>query len=111
MTAQESCVLAEDRLRQAQALLRPNSLDLCLQTLGQVIELLEEIATSNARDWDPAVHLALHRIRRGACELQVQVDHGSRLVSGLRQVHFAAGYTRGGRPAFPECDSARNYEV
>lgn len=111
MTARESCALAEDRLRQAQSLLRPNSLELCVQTLGQVIELLEEIAAPGHEHCEPAVHLALHRIRQSARDLQIQVDHGSRLVSGWMQVRYSAGYTRRGQPAFNECDSARNYEV
>ncbi len=111
MAIRDSCAAAEDRLRQAQTLLRPNTLDQCVHALGQVVEILEEIAAGSARDWDPEMHLAFHRIRASAQSLQVQVEHGSRLIRGWMQLRFGAGYTRRGHVQLDEFEAARNFEA
>lgn len=109
--ALQSCRSAEARLEEAAQLLRPSSIEPCLCALAQVIEILEEVAAGNARDWDPAVHEAFQRIRETARHLHRQVEHGRNLVRGWMQVRFAAGYTRRGQPEFDERESARFFEA
>jgi hypothetical protein len=111
MTPQESCQSAEAGLREAQQLLGPGTMDQCLVALAQVIEILEEVAAGNARDWDPAMHLAFQRIRGAARDLHVQVAHGSNLVRGWMQLRFGAGYTRRGKPEYSERESERLFEA
>ena len=111
MSARESCVTAEDRLREAERLLRPATLGQCLQALGQVIELLEEIAAGNPGDWDPSVHVAFSRIRSSAQDLRLQIEHGSQLVRGWMQLRFGAGYTPKGLPEFADCESRSHFEA
>jgi hypothetical protein len=111
MNPQQSCQSAESNLRQAQQLLRAGTMDQCLVALAQVIEILEEIAAGNARDWDPAVHLAFHRIRDAARDLHTQVDLGSNMIRGWMQLRFGAGYTRRGLPEFTEREPERLLEA
>jgi hypothetical protein len=111
MTPQESCQSAEAGLREAQQLLGPGTIDQCLVALAQVIEILEEVAAGNVRDWDPAIHLAFHRIRGTARDLQTQVAHGSNLVRGWMQLRFGAGYTRRGMPEYSEREAERFFEA
>jgi hypothetical protein len=111
MTPMESCRSAEARLEEARELMRPATIDQCLGALAQVIEIMEEIAAGNKRDWDPAVYLAFKRIRDAAGNLHRQIEHGSTLVRGWMQVRFAAGYTRGGLPEFEERESRSMFEA
>ena len=114
MSPQESCQAAEADLHTAQQLLlepHADALEQCLETLSRVIEVLENLAAGNARDWDPAVHMAFHRIREGARNLRAQVSHGSNLVRGLMQIRFGAGYTRQGLPEFAEREAGQLFEA
>jgi len=103
--------LAAARLDEAAQLLRPATLDQCLHALAQVIEILDEMAVGNPRDWDPEARTALHRIRGAAGNLQRQIEHGSNLVRGWMQIRFSAGYTRGGQPEFDGRESRGLFEV
>jgi hypothetical protein len=114
MNPQESCQAAELRLQTAQQLLldpRPGTLDQSLEVLSQVIEILERLAAGSPRDWDPAVHVAFDRIKAGAANLRLQVDHGSNLIRGLMQLRFGEGYTRGGLPEFAQAGAERLFEA
>ena len=72
----------------------------CLVALAQVIEILEEVAAGNPRDWDPEIQLAFHRIRDAARDPHAQSRHGSNLVRGWMQLKFGSGYARNGSPEF-----------
>jgi hypothetical protein len=114
MSPSESCQAAESGLQTVQKLLlepRPDTFEQCLQALSQVIEILENLAAGSSRDWDPAVHLAFHRIRKTAGNLNLQIGHGSNLVRGWMQLRFGAGYTRRGLPEFPEREAERLFEA
>ncbi len=111
MSPQQSCQRAESNLREAQQFLGPSTIQQCLVALAQVIEILEEVAAGNPRDWDPEIQLAFHRIRDAARDLHTQVGHGSDLIRGWRQLRLGAGYTRGGLPEFAERESERLFEA
>lgn len=114
MTPRECCEAAENSLAQAGQLLltpSPGALEESIQVLSRVIELLETLASGNARDWDPVVHLAIHRVHNAARGLAPQIEHGSRLVRGWMQLRMGEGYTRSGSPQFAEPEAARSVEV
>ena len=114
MTAAESCRAAESRLDQAGRLLSqpsPELVDQAIDALAGVIEILEKLAAGNSRDWDPAVHLALHRIRAGVRRLRLQIAHASNLLCGWMQRKFSTGYTPRGLPEFAERESGRALEA
>lgn len=114
MTAAESCRAAESRLADAARLLsqpKAEPLGEAIEALAGVIEILEQLAAGNSRDWDPAVHLAVHRIRAGAQRLNLQIDHASRLLCGWMQRKFSTGYTPRGLPEFADRDSGRFFEA
>jgi hypothetical protein len=114
MTPRECCEAAESGLARAGQLLltpSPGALEESLQALSRVIELLETLASGTARDWDPVVHLAIHRVQAGARALAPQIVNGSNLVRGWMQLRLGEGYTRGGSPRFAEPEPARHLEA
>jgi hypothetical protein len=106
-----SCEQAESKMRQARELLGPATINQCLVALAQVIEVLEEVAAGNPRDWDPEIQVSFHRIRAAARDLHLQVGHGSDLIRGWMQLRFGAGYTRRGLPEFAERESEQLFEA
>jgi hypothetical protein len=101
MSPQQSCGTAENRLEDAQRLLgqaNAESLEKCAETLREVVELLEAIASHDARDFNPAMLASFRRIQTGARRLKAQIDHGSMLVRGWAQLRHGAGYTADGLP-------------
>lgn len=114
MTPRECCEAAEGGLARAGQLLltpSPSALEESLQTLSQVLEILETLATGTSRDWDPAVHLAFRRIQTGSRALAAQIEHGSNLVGGWMQLRLGEGYSRQGSPTFTEVEAERHLEV
>jgi hypothetical protein len=114
MTPQECCQAAEQNLARAGEFLlnpSPSALEECLQILGQVIETLETLAKGTTLGWDPAVHLAIHRIQTGARALGLRIEHGSYLIRGWMQLRLGEGYTRRGLPSFSEPQTERQMEV
>ncbi len=114
MTPRECCEEAENSLAQAGELLlnpSPGALEESVQALSRVMELLETLASASARDWDPVVHLAIHRIQTAACALAPRIEHGSKLVRGWMQLRMGEGYTRGGSPQFAEPETGRGLEA
>jgi hypothetical protein len=114
VTPEESCQAAETSLAAAQRLLsdpRPERLEQGLEALCRAIEIMENLAAGTSRDWDPAVHLAIHRVHASSRHLHRQVEHGTNLVRGWMQRKFGAGYNRGGLPEFTGRESARSFEA
>ena len=101
MSLQASCERAESRLADAQRLLsqaNAESLEKCAETLRDVVELLEEIAAEDARQFSPALLSSFHRIRASASNLKAQVEYGTMLIRGWAQRRHGTGYTADGQP-------------
>ncbi len=114
MNPRERCQAAEQALARAGELLltpTPGAIEECLQVLSQTIELLEGLAGETALGGDPAVPLAMHRVRDGARALGVRLEHGSNLLRGWMQLRRGEGYTRRGAPRFAEIDAMSHLEA
>ena len=99
------CEAAESRLENAQRLLsqaNAESLEKCAEVLQEVVQLLEEIAAQDARDFSPALQASFHRVQASARHLKAQADHGSMLIRGWAQHRHGTGYTPDGLPQFNE---------
>lgn len=114
MTPQERCQSAEAGLEQARRMMadpRPERIEQCVEILGQVAGILENLAAGTSRDWDPAIHLALHRIQTGSRMLAMEIEQGANLVRGWMQRKFGAGYKPNGLPEFAEREHERVFEA
>jgi hypothetical protein len=114
MNPRERCEAAEHALARAGELLlapTPGAIEGCLQTLGQAIEILEDLAGGTAPGRDPDLRLAASRLREGADALSLRLDHGTKLLRGWMQLQRGEGYTRRGAPRFVEIDAMSHHEA
>ncbi len=114
MTPQESCQAAEERIQAAQQLMldpRPETMDRCLTELGRVVAILENLATGNARDWNPEIQAAFLRLQAANSRLKMQIEHASNFWRGWIQMRMGTGYTRQGLPELARSEAGSSIEA
>ncbi len=116
-SALEVCQRAENMLREIQSgeLLPGTEMLAHWETeLGQVAALLEATHGSMTDEFkprnNPAVRLAILRIRQRAGLLKLQFEHGSNYCMGLLQVRMGTGYSAQGLPVLIPTESRSSFE-
>lgn len=113
MSAVETCLATEAKIREVQRLLlesRPETLDRCAAELSEVVTALEELVSAGPRQWSPAETELFQQMKRAASGLQGQIDHASHLWTGWLQLWMGAGYTKQGLPVFANREARSCFE-
>lgn len=113
MTAFESIGNARTRIAEARELLvRPSagSLDRCRELLGDVADILLTLIQEGPAGLTPEIIQVAREIQETAQQLQVQIEHGSRICRGWMQMRMSTGYSDRGVPILVETEG-RSFEL